>query len=292
MNANNIYLIDKPQGVTSFDVIRQMRKKLGIRRLGHAGTLDPFATGVLIVAAGRFTRISDYFHRYEKVYRAMFQLGVRTDTDDMTGTVLSQSDVENLKLKDVERVLKNMVGRIEQRPPAISAKRVDGKRLHEVNRAGVTVQPRPATVTIHDITVQSMDNGAVDLEIVCGSGTYIRSIARDLGEELGVGGSVRRLNRIRIGPYSLDRCSDPGCDPVPMEHLEILPDWDAYVLGSDQMRELKHGRPVRLRDVEHRDGEMVRVFSPYFSQLIALGRIESKAGEDPRIFPEKVFFGG
>ncbi len=291
MSQNNIYLIDKPAGVTSFDIIRQLRKKIGIRRLGHAGTLDPFATGVLIVAAGRFTRMSDYFHRYTKTYRACFQLGVRTDTDDTTGTILTRHATGHVKRNEVEQLLEGMIGTGEQVPPVISAKRVDGKRLHEVNRNGVTVRPRPSVVTIHDITVLSMEDPFVELEITCGSGTYIRSIARDLGERLGVGGAVHDLKRTRIGPYAIDRACDAESDPEPIPHRDILPDWDGYVLGEGLVKELQLGRSVRLRDVEHRDGDMVRIFKPYFSELIAVARISCQRGEDPRICPEKVFIG-
>ncbi len=292
MLQNNIYVINKPSGMTSFDVIRRLRKKIGIRRLGHAGTLDPFATGVLMVAAGRFTRMTDYFHRYPKTYRARFQLGIRTDTDDITGTVLTRHAADRMTREEVEPLLSRMTGTLEQYPPAISAKRVDGKRLHEVNRQGLTVKPRPAVVTIHEITVLSMNSPYLDLEITCGSGTYIRSIARDLGDQLGIGGVVSELERTRIGPYSMEGACDLETDPAPLPHRDILRDWDAYVLAEDQVRELLHGRSVRLKDVDHEDGDMVRIFKPFLTELIALARIERNHGEAPRICPEKVFVGG
>jgi len=287
--VNNVYILDKPQGITSFDAVKHMRSRLGIRRVGHAGTLDPFATGLLIVATGRFTRMTDYFHRYEKTYHTRFRLGVRTDTDDMTGRVLAEDAAGEIREEDVRRFLDGCHGEILQVPPAISAKRVNGQRLYDVNRKNIQQEAKPASVMIHEIKVLDMSMPYVDLSITCGSGTYIRSIARDLGEDLGVGGAVETLRRTRIGPYEItDAQSLETSDIVPLKHVEILPDLDGWTVGLDDLDQLRRGMAVLLKHVQLDDNQLIRVFSHYFRELVMLCRVESVTSVGSRIRPEKV----
>ncbi len=285
---NQIYLIDKPNAMTSFDVVRKVRKIIGIRRVGHAGTLDPFATGLLIVASGPFTRLVDLFHHYSKTYLATFQLGVSTDTDDMTGTVQAEKDVSGIHESDILSALSQFEGEITQRPPAISAKRVDGKRLYRVNRESVKVEARPVKVQVHEIRSIEVELPCVTMEIECGTGTYIRSIARDLGDILGVGGAVKSLTRTAIGPYKLaDACDLTEIEPIP--HLSILPELESFSLASDTLGELSSGKSVLLRDVFLDEGQKIRIFDDYFKKMRALCRVTMKGSVGCRIQPEKVF---
>ena len=199
---NNIYVIDKPAGITSFDVIRKLRKTLKLRRMGHAGTLDPFATGVLLVATGRFTRITDCFHRYDKTYAARFRLGVRTDTDDITGNILEQGPVDHVTESEIRDALATMVGTFDQRPPAISAKRVNGKRLYETNREGLVQQPRRAQVTVHEIEIDKVT--LPDLAVWVGTGDAT---------------GARRCCPANLPSADSTR---PGCTGVPGNGIELV----------------------------------------------------------------------
>jgi len=285
---NQIYLIDKPAGITSFDVVQKVRKISGIRRVGHAGTLDPFATGLLIVASGPFTRLMDFFHNYRKTYLATFQLGVSTDTDDMTGAVKIEKDVSAVCQSDILSLLEQFRGEITQQPPSISAKRVEGKRLYHVNRESVKVEARPVQVVIHGIQLIEVELPYVKLEIECGTGTYIRSIARDLGEKLGVGGAVKSLCRTAIGPFKLtDACDLEKPEPIP--HLSILSELESFSLGSELIDELSSGKSIILKDVFLDEGQRIRIFDDYFRAMRVLCRVTMNGNVGCRIQPEKVF---
>lgn len=285
---NQIYLIDKPGGITSFDIVQQVRKAIGIRRVGHAGTLDPFATGLLIVASGPFTRLVDLFHSYPKTYLATFQLGVSTDTDDMTGTVKIEKDTSAIHESDILNALNQFRGEIMQQPPSISAKRVDGKRLYRVNRESVKLEARPVKVMVHEIRAIEVALPYVTMEIECGTGTYIRSIARDLGEILGIGGAVKSLSRTGIGPYHLaDACGLTEIEPIP--HLSILPELESFSLGADAIGKLSSGKSVLLRDIFLDEEQRIRIFDDYFKTMRALCRVTTRGNIGSRIQPEKVF---
>jgi tRNA pseudouridine55 synthase len=198
--------VDKPVGPTSHDAVAAVRRALHTRAVGHTGTLDPFASGLLLVCVGPATRLAEYITPLPKTYVATVRLGARTDTDDHTGTVTATSDAwRGLSAQAVEDALAAQVGTIQQVPPAYSAKKVEGERMYAVARRGGEVERRPVSVTIHAIRVLSMDLPDVVIEVECGSGTYIRAIARDAGEALGVGGHLSALRRTRIGPHSADR---------------------------------------------------------------------------------------
>ncbi len=202
-------LIDKPEGLTSHDVVNRVRRLTGEKRVGHAGTLDPFATGLLIVGVGRAaTREMDKLVGLDKVYEAEFVLGARSDTDDRTGTLtpalpLAKGELEGVA---IERELNKFLGTIEQIPPAYSAIKIGGKKMYEAAREGKPLAAKARTVTIYSIEILrfAQDDNKVTVHIYCSTGTYIRAIARDLGESLGVGGYVGELRREKIGPFSID----------------------------------------------------------------------------------------
>lgn len=200
-------LIDKPAGMTSHDVVDVVRRQTGERRVGHAGTLDPFATGLLIVGVGRqATKRLSEFLKMDKEYEAVVRFGTTSDTDDRTGVIfLPPSEGRGgIERGDVDLALKKFTGPIQQLPPIYSAKKVAGRKMYELARAGKDVPRKPTTVTIHALDVLGYDWPLLRLRVRCSSGTYIRALARDLGEALGVGGLLEELRRTAIGPYRVE----------------------------------------------------------------------------------------
>jgi tRNA pseudouridine55 synthase len=201
---NGVLPVDKPEGPTSHDVVARVRRALGTRRVGHTGTLDPFASGLLLICVGGATRLSEYLTALRKRYVATMRLGFATDTDDHTGEVIFQSDGWRALTEDsVRSALQAQVGERLQVPPRFSAKKVAGERMYAAARRGEEVERTPVAVQIHSIEVRSFDLPDVEFEVECGSGTYIRAIARDAGEALGVGGHLARLRRTRVGGFDV-----------------------------------------------------------------------------------------
>ncbi len=198
-------LIDKPAEITSHDVVDRVRRLTGERRVGHAGTLDPFATGLLIVGVGReATREMSKFVGLDKTYEAVFVLGATSDTDDLTGTITLCPPSEPLTQACVQEELQKFVGEIDQIPPAYSAIKIGGKKMYEEARAGKPMEAAARKVSIYSLSEIEGNTQTISLRIHCSSGTYIRAIARDLGRALGTGGYVQALRRTRIGSFSID----------------------------------------------------------------------------------------
>ncbi|MGW6132111.1 tRNA pseudouridine(55) synthase TruB [Cellulomonas sp. NPDC055163] len=212
---DGIVVVDKPAGMTSHDVVARMRRIAGTRKVGHAGTLDPMATGVLVVGVGRATRLLTYVVGADKEYRATIRLGVGTTTDDAEGEVAAVADASAVTRDDLSAPVAALTGRIEQVPSSVSAIKVDGQRAYARVRAGedVALAARPVTVSrfdVHDVRHAGGGDGLVptgvvdvDVTVVCSSGTYVRALARDLGAALGVGGHLTALRRTRVGGYDL-----------------------------------------------------------------------------------------
>ena len=202
--TTGILNLDKPQGWTSHDVVARVRRLTGERRVGHAGTLDPLATGVLLICLGAATRLVEYLQASQKTYRATVRLGLATTTDDAEGEVMASRPVPPLTEADVERVLVAFRGTISQRPPAHSAIKQDGVPLYRRARRGEKVEAPPRTVTIYELNVVAWMPPDLMLQITCSSGTYIRSLARDLGERIGCGGHLAGLCRTASGRFRLE----------------------------------------------------------------------------------------
>ncbi|MBW3469426.1 tRNA pseudouridine(55) synthase TruB [Arthrospiribacter ruber] len=205
-----VFLINKPLEWTSFDVVKKVRNVLKIKKVGHAGTLDPLATGLLIVCAGKKTKSIETFMGQEKEYTGTFELGKTTESFDLEKPVEEIADPSHLSLDQVKAAVAQLTGDILQIPPMHSAIKVDGKRVYESARKGkeVKMEPRPVTVSVFEVT--KFENPTVHFRIVCSKGTYIRSLARDLGEILQVGAYMSSLCRTRIGSYALDQAEDLG----------------------------------------------------------------------------------
>lgn len=196
----NVY---KEAGYTSFDVVAKLRGILGIRKIGHTGTLDPDATGVLPVCVGKATKVCDLLTEKDKTYRAVMRLGIVTDTQDMSGKVLRQCEVD-IEEDDVLRAIDGFIGNIEQIPPMYSALKVDGKKLCDLAREGIAVERKPRPVTIHEITVIDIAMPLVTMEVTCSKGTYIRTLCQDIGEKLGCGACMDSLIRTRVSCFSIE----------------------------------------------------------------------------------------
>jgi tRNA pseudouridine55 synthase len=279
---NGLIVVDKPGGWTSFDVVARVRRLAGTRRVGHAGTLDPMATGVLVVGVGKATRLLGHLALTGKVYQATMRLGETTSTDDAEGEPLSSASADGIDDAAVLRALGAFRGEITQVPPQVSAIKVDGKRSYARARAGETVELAARTVTVTRLDVHAIARDKpgtidVDLELACSSGTYIRSIARDLGEALGVGGHLTALRRTAVGPYTVE--ASRTLEQL-VDNLELLPLDEAVALGfprldveQDDARRFVHG--IRLPASGLGAGP-IGVFGPD-GELLALA--EDRGGE-------------
>ncbi len=208
--VEGILLVDKPQGCTSFSLIRSLRKLTGIRKIGHAGTLDPFATGVMVILIGRaYTRLSDKLLFQDKEYLAEMNLGISTDTYDCDGKVVARSK-KIPSLEQVMNAISHFQGEIDQVPPMYSAKKVGGKKLYELARKGEEIERTPAKVLV-ETTLLSYDYPYLSIRVSCSKGTYIRSLAHEMGNMLGCGAHLSQLKRVRSGIFTIDKCLDGKC---------------------------------------------------------------------------------
>ena len=201
---SGVLIVGKGRGVTSFDVVALVRRRLGVRRIGHAGTLDPDATGVLPILIGEATKLTPYLVDHDKEYLATIRLGVSTDTHDVSGRVLAEKPVPEISAAGLEDVCGAFVGRIKQVPPMYSAIHHEGRRLYELAREGIEVERAPREVVVRSIRVEAIAGARVTVRVVCGKGTYVRVLAADIGAALGCGGAVEELVRYRVGSFRLD----------------------------------------------------------------------------------------
>ena len=203
--AEGLLPVDKPMGLTSHDVVASARRALGLRRIGHTGTLDPFASGLLLLLLGTTTRLTEYLDGFSKEYRATARLGTCTATDDLEGEVVAVSDAwVDLEPAAIEGAVASFRGEIGQVPPTYSAKKVGGRPAHRRVRAGETVELAAVSVTIHEIVIEELALPDVRFRVRCSTGTYVRALARDLGERLGVGAHLVELRRLAIGPFRIE----------------------------------------------------------------------------------------
>ncbi len=249
---SGLVIVDKPQGWTSHDVVAKIRRLAGTRRVGHAGTLDPMATGVLVVGVEKATRLLGYLTLSEKEYSGTIRLGETTDTDDADGSIVTHVPANNVTKPDLLRAVGDLTGEIRQVPPGVSAIKVDGRRAYRLTRDGQAPELAPRTVTVREFGVGELRPAGevldVEVRVTCSSGTYIRALARDLGAALGVGGHLTALRRTRSGPYLASQAA--SLDQL-AERFELIPLSQAAAaafarrdLTADEARAVAHG--VRL----------------------------------------------
>ncbi len=239
-------LLDKPAGISSHDAVQRVRRALHTRSVGHTGTLDPFATGLLVALVGRATRLARFVEPQPKTYLATARLGVRTDTDDLTGTVVGEAPVDGLTAMQVQDALAGFAGEQRQRPPAYSAKHIAGERSYRLARRGVAVDPPEVMVTVHRIELLAWQSPELTFRATVSAGTYIRAIARDLGIRLGVGAHLTALRREAIGELRVeDAVSLEDIGPEALRPAaEVLGHLPAMTLDPEARIAVIHGRPV------------------------------------------------
>lgn len=293
-SVSGILPVDKPSGPTSHDVVARARKSLGLRRVGHTGTLDPFASGLLILVVGPSTRLAEYLSDREKVYLGTVRLGVATATHDVHGDEVGRSEGwKDLSRKEVEVALGMLEGEILQRPPVFSAKKVAGEAAHRRVRRGETVDLPPVKVTVHEIEITRFSPPDVDIRVRCSSGTYIRALARDLGEQLRTGAHLRSLRRVSVGAFSVDEAlTARQLDHPETARAAILPPARALAgypsvnVDAEQARRLAQGRVLELPgDPGVAEERPVAVLVG--ERLVAVGIVEGS-----RLRPKKVLGGG
>ncbi|MBQ8797754.1 MAG: tRNA pseudouridine(55) synthase TruB [Oscillospiraceae bacterium] len=224
---NGIVIIDKSEGWTSQDVVSKLRGVLHTKRIGHGGTLDPMATGVLPVFVGRGTRAVEFFEHAEKTYETVLRFGITTDTEDITGTVLTEKPVD-ITAEVLETVLEQFRGKIQQIPPMYSALKINGQKLCDLARKGKEVERKPRTITIHDLKLLEFDGNTARLRVRCSKGTYIRTLCKDIGAALGCGGCMESLRRVSAGSYTID-------EAIPLSSLVESDDPEKYLRPVDTM---------------------------------------------------------
>ena len=243
--VHGLALIDKPAGMTSHDVVSKLRKLFNERRIGHAGTLDPDATGVMVVGVGYVTRLMQFLSGMDKTYTCEVVFGSETNTLDDSGTVTATHDMGELTLEAVRAAAMKLTGPIMQVPPMVSALKIDGKRLHELAREGIEVERKPRPVTVYSCDVQRVriENGVsvAQLEVNCSSGTYVRTLAADLGALLGGGAHLRNLRRTSVGDFTLADCTSIE-NAVLLEPISALRSMTRVVVDHESAVRVRHGR--------------------------------------------------
>jgi tRNA pseudouridine55 synthase len=259
-----VLVVDKPPAMTSHDVVNGVRRVAGLRRVGHAGTLDPLATGVLLVCVGRATRLVEYLVGQPKTYVTAVQLGQTTNTYDADGEVVAERPFSHITRDTIAQALTAFRGPIQQKPPIYSAIKKDGQPLYKLARRGETIDVPVRAVTIYELSLLSVTLPIIELEMTCSSGTYVRSLAHDLGEALGCGGHVTALRRTAVGDFKVQNA-------VPLATLTpdnvsdyLLPTETAVAhlpalhLNSDEIEDIQHGRPI-ARQATHPAAELVQI---------------------------------
>jgi tRNA pseudouridine55 synthase len=291
-------VVDKPKGISSFDVIRRLRGPLKTRSIGHTGTLDPAATGVLCLCLGWATKLIQFLDDDHKVYRAVMRLGTVTDTDDGEGHVRHMSDMV-VSAEELEAVLPSFVGLTSQRPPAFSAIKVNGRRSYRAARKGKRIELPRRTVRIDRIELLRFDWPDATLVVTCGKGTYIRSLARDMGARLGCGAHLAGLRRLVSGRATIQEALNLETIFTRLEQGQVLPiksplkmlsHLERLELSSDDSRRLRQGQRPHLDDTSlgWTKGTLVRVTEEGSDELVAVGRVVGGGSQRFRVQPVKV----
>lgn len=302
-HGDGILLIDKEEGITSYDVVKRFKRIPGFKKVGHAGTLDPFATGLLIILIGQGTKLSSYLMAGKKRYLAGIKLGVETDTLDPTGKIIKEAPFPNLNEAIIKEVLKGFEGEIEQIPPAYSAVNIDGQRAYKLARKGIDVKLKKRNVSIYSIRLVDFNSPEVNIEVTCSSGTYIRTLASDIGKRLGSVAHLKNLRRVSNGPFNIKDALDleafkiTSCEGIKRRIIplrEALPDMIEVVVDDEVAARIKNGhRP----DWEYLSGnrELTGTFTGSIklvnnASLLAILDIEQiRDREDKRLKKIRVF---
>ena len=294
---DGILNINKPAGKTSYSIVAMVKRLTGEKHVGHAGTLDPMATGVLPVCLGQATRLVEYLMDTTKTYRAEIELGVSTDSFDREGTVTKRGDASGITRKQLETALNSFRGVITQIPPMYSAVKHQGKPLYELARAGIDVERKSRTAKIYSLELTSWENPILNIEVTCGKGTYIRSLANDLGQLLDCGAMLRNLERSRCGIFDINEAVTPehfaeACRGRYWESLlypmdSVLSLWETVIVGEEKAQAIRNGALITLAEnkLNKVESEFCRAYT-WDGSLLGILRFDTAKQQWQ---PEKVF---
>ena len=296
---DGILIVDKPIGLTSHDVVARLRRILKTKRIGHTGTLDPFATGVLVMLVGKATRLAQFLDRDAKEYEAVIRFGFETDTGDGTGRRKAKGEgrkAEELKIEEIENVLAIFRGEIEQTPPMYSAKKVDGKKLYELARKGVEIERKPVKVSIYELKIiepqraqRNTEKEIIDqkpktedyaLRVACSAGTYVRTLAEDIGKKIGVGAHLAELRRTKAGKFDLSKAvtmedleeivAAAKLNDILISMNEAVSHLPKVVLNAEQIKNTQNGKRLKSERIEIENNQAIRMIDAA-ENLIAIG---------------------
>lgn len=297
-----VLIIDKPAGITSHDVVSHVRRILQTRRVGHTGTLDPFATGVVVILVGKATRLAQFLDKDAKEYEATIRFGFETDTGDVTGLQIANCELQieeicSLPAKvDWGETFSRFRGKIEQVPPMYSAKKIEGKKLYELARKGLKIERKPVEIEIHELELIKNDEGRetdsdLRIRVVCSAGTYIRTLAEDIGRAVGTGAHLAELRRTRAGKFDLNdavtlnelaELESPEIKLISME--TAVSHLSQFVLTDERIEKTKNGLSTRVDEASFSDGEAIRMIDAA-EKLIAVGRYKA---DEKAVLPKVV----
>lgn len=286
---NGLLLIDKEPGMTSHDAVQKVRRVVRQKKVGHTGTLDPDATGLLVLTLGKATRLTRFFIQAPKVYEGTVRFGTATDTYDATGEVTAERPLDGLTVEAVRAAMKTLEGTYEQTPPPYCAKKIHGVRYYELARRGEEVPLEPKEVTVYGFElVSDLKDGEIAFRLSCSSGTYARSLAHELGGKVGTGAHLSSLRRLQVGGFHVDKALTVSELARRMENGEpVEPAWIPFdavplpfaevVTDAQQERRLVHGQTVLLRDLDGEEGDWVKLMNRR-NELIAVGTVVERIG--------------
>jgi len=285
--VQGILVVDKPEGLTSHDVVQKIRRAYSIRQVGHAGTLDPIASGVLVLLVGSATRIAQYLQEDDKEYHLVLRLGLETDTQDITGEILGGSDPLGITEEELLAAMDRYTGTFSQVPPSFSAVKVAGQPLYKLARQGVRIQAQPRKVTVYSIEVSGIDLPRVSMKVVCSKGTYMRTLCHDIGHDLGVGGCMESLIRARSGQFSIKdaaQLDQVTGDPTPERWLRQAAEglgFPVFEPGDEDLIRLVSGKQIPWENCS-REGLVSVTRSGRLIALANASRVDGTALLSPR----------
>jgi tRNA pseudouridine55 synthase len=300
---DGLLIVDKPEGITSLDVVREIKHRFGVKKAGHIGTLDPFATGVLPIVLNEGTKLVPFLSEGPKEYEVTLRLGEETNTGDWTGQVVLKQSWEGIQAEEVATHLLTFLGKIRQTPPMFSAIKIQGKPLYRLAREGIEVERKEREIEIYKIQLENVELPWVRFNVSCSKGTYIRTLGRDLGRKIGCGAHLLRLRRVRSGPFTLEQAiswkrlkdlsrSDP-LHPWLISLSEALPSLPEMVGDEQLVRKVRFGKEMMVQDLSSQTlpafekGEWLKMSSPQ-EGLVAILKSEVKGADIPRANPEAV----
>lgn len=263
---DGVLIIDKPSGITSHDVVAKVRKALKTKKVGHTGTLDPLATGVLVVCVEKATKLVNYLTCDEKIYEVEMKLGIKTDTGDITGNIIDEDTNYKVTIKEVNEVIKSFVGKQKQIPPMYSAIKVNGQKLYELARKGIEIEREPRDIEIFDIYNIEINNELIKYTVHCSKGTYVRSLCEDIAQRLGTIGTMTNLRRIKSGQFEIENAIK--IDDISEEKIISMEKlFDKGINVQNNLKELLNGMKIAIQKP---DG----LYKLYADRFIGIGKIE------------------